>query len=115
MVEYTDLLIQGGVSLFMAFMTFRIAVGILKAKSKSITAQQLMASLGFKNFNVKDLNVLTEDGFKRLIFLVRELKPPSTGGAGDLAQFMALVQGMSGVPGMQTNPNPQSNVGELTR
>lgn len=92
-MELAELGIMAGVLLFMGFLTIRVAVGIIRQKSKAISAQQLLAALGFKNFQVLDLDKLTQPGFVRLIQLVRELKPTSSGGMqGQMAEIMALAQ-----------------------
>lgn len=79
------------VGLVMAWGMLKVSTKLIKEKNKTLQAEQMLQALGFKNFRVKDLNEMTQEGFGRLVVIIRILKPP-TGTSGILGELQGMAQ-----------------------
>ena len=87
-----------------------VSDSVLKQKAKQLQTQDLLKQLGLGKFNIKDLNNLTEEGFKRLVVLVQYMQTTTAGGTGQIGKFMNDLKGMAEINKTMKN----LDVGSLT-
>jgi len=66
----------------------------VKQAAKATGIENLLKQFGIKNFNIKELNGMTDEGFIRLVQLLRELKTGSSGfDANNPLAMLSALQG----------------------
>ena len=95
-------------SIIMGYMTLRVITVHDQRKTKSESIRNVLKELGIKNFDVKDLDVLSKEGFSRLVWVIRETRGQSGQQGGPMGQLTALMEGINAMKGIGSPQTQQA-------